>query len=150
MHEHTKQEFLRLVVEKYTTACWSWAGAYDVDFRPVFRGEKAYRVMYELRIGDVPSGFHIHHKCENSACVNPRHLIALSPEDHRAVHATKDGAIKEQIYRGECAKIQAAKAEAERLEREEWERQRLEYERGRQEFLRQAQQEEQPRTFLQE
>jgi hypothetical protein len=46
--ENTKQEFLKLVVEKETTACWSWSGDHDADFRPVFRGEKAYRVMYEL------------------------------------------------------------------------------------------------------
>lgn len=127
--EPARQEFLRLVVMKGATRCWSWAGEHDADFRPVFRGEKAYRVMYELRIGDVPAGFHIYHKCENSACVNPRHLVAFSPEDHRAVHATKNNAIKQQIYRGEWAEIQAAKAEAERLERERAEEQRRERER---------------------
>src|SRR5262249_29836322 len=109
--EDTKRAFLQLVVEKGTTACWSWAGDHDADFRPVFRGEKAYRVMYELRVGDAPPRFHVHHKCENSACVSPRHLVALSPEDHRAVHATKDKAIQEQIYRGESQKIQGTKAE---------------------------------------
>lgn len=124
MTERTKQEFYRLVVEKETTKCWSWIGQYDADGRPIFRGEKAYRVMYELRNGDVPVGFHVHHKCENSACVNPRHLVALSPEDHRAVHSTKNNTIKEQIYRGEWQKIQAAKAEAARLERERYERER--------------------------
>ena len=64
-------------------------------------------------------------KCENSACVNRRHLVALSPEDHRAVHSTKYRTIKEQIYRGEWEKIQAAKAEERsRLERELLERDR--------------------------
>ena len=53
-------------------------------------------VMYELRVNYVPDGFHIHHKCGNSSCVNPRHLVALSPEDRRAVHATKNKATKEQ------------------------------------------------------
>jgi HNH endonuclease len=87
--EDTKHAFLQLVVEKSSTACWSWAGEHDADFRPLFRGEKAYRVMYELRVGDVPPDFHVHHKCENSACVNPRHLVALWPEAHRAVQTKK-------------------------------------------------------------
>jgi hypothetical protein len=127
--ELTKHEFLRLVVEKDITACWSWAGDHDEDLRPVFRGGKAYRVIYELRVRQVPAGFRVHHKCGNSACVNPRHLVALSAEAHRAVHATKDKAIKERIYRGEWEQIQAAEAEAARLERERIERQRLECER---------------------
>ncbi|MGA8654676.1 MAG: HNH endonuclease [Chthoniobacterales bacterium] len=124
--EHTKKEFLRLVVPGSTTACWLWAGDHDGSLRPVFRGEKAYRVMYELRNGDVPAGFHVHRKCENSACMNPRHLVALSPAQHRAAHATKDRAIKEQIYRGEWEQIQAAKAEPAQLAKERYERERLE------------------------
>jgi hypothetical protein len=51
--EPARQEFLGLVVMKGATQCWSWAGEHDADFRPAFRGEKAYRVMYEFRIGDV-------------------------------------------------------------------------------------------------
>jgi hypothetical protein len=89
----------------------SWIGQHDAGGRPIFRGEKAYRVMYELRKGDIPDGFHVHHKCGNSACVNPRHPVALSAEAHRAVHATKDKALKESIYQGEWEQIQAAKAE---------------------------------------
>jgi hypothetical protein len=128
--ESAKRDFLADVVEKTTRECWSWTGEHDADLRPVFRGEKAYRVMYELRIGDVPAGFHVHHKCENSACVNPRHLVALSPEAHRAVHATKDKTLRERIYAGEWERIQAEKAEVERLARERRERkQRLERER---------------------
>jgi hypothetical protein len=98
----------------------------------VFRGEKAYRIMYELRIRKVPDGFHVHHKCSNSACVNPRHLVALSPEAHRAVHATKDIVLKERIYRGEWEQIQAAEAKAALLAREKAEKDRLEREGRRQ------------------
>src|SRR6516164_3120820 len=135
--EETKRAFLQLVVEKATTACWSWAGDHDADFRPLFRGEKAYRVVYELRVGDVPPDFHVHHKCENSACVNPRHLVALSPEAHRALHATKHKTLKEQIYQGEWEQIQAAKLEAgERFVRERIERQRREQEEGGRQLLK--------------
>lgn len=132
MTEQTKRDFFQLVVEKETTRCWSWIGEHDVDGRPVFRGEKAYRIMYQLRIDDVPERFHIHHKCENSACVNPRHLVALSAEAHRAVHATKDKTLKERIYGGEWHKIQKEKEiqeEGQRLARQRFEKQRLEQER---------------------
>jgi hypothetical protein len=119
--EQSKREFLQLVVEKETTKCWSWMGDHDADHRPVFRSEKAYRVMYELRIGDIPSDFHVHHKCGNSSCVNPRHLVALSAEAHRAVHATADRVLKQGIYRGEWEEIQAAKAKAARVAKEKYE-----------------------------
>jgi hypothetical protein len=130
------REFFQLVVEKETTRCWSWLGDHDEDGRPVFRGDKAYRVMYRLRVDDVPERFHVHHKCENSACVNPRHLVALSPEAHRAVHATKDHALKERIYRGEWRRIKTEKALAEQLARERRERQWREQERLAEEQLR--------------
>jgi len=129
MTEQSKREFFQLVVEKETTKCWSWIGEHDTDGRPVFRGDKAYRIMYQLRNGDVPVGFHVHHKCENSACINPRHLVVLSPEAHRAVHATKDKTLKERIYRGEWERIQAEKAKAERLAIERLEREKREQER---------------------
>lgn len=152
--EDAKQEFLKLVVMKGTTECWPWAGPHDEDFRPVFRGEKAYRWMYEIRIRRVPDGFHVHHKCGNSACVNPRHLVALSPEAHRRVHSTKDKALKERIYQGEWEQIQRAEAneraaaaaeEARRLalrvERERLRREQLERdEKERKERLEQAEQ----------
>jgi hypothetical protein len=86
-----------LVVEKQTTQCWSWAGQVDQDLRPIFGGEKAYRVMYEERIGSVPAGWHVHDKCQNSSCVNPRHLIALPEAVHREVHSHPERA--EMIYR---------------------------------------------------
>jgi hypothetical protein len=130
MTEQSKRDFFQLVVEKETTSCWSWIGEYDLDKRPVFRGDKAFRVMHRLRVGDVPDRFHVHHKCENSACVNPRHLVALSPESHRAIHATKDKMLKERIYRGEWERIQAEKVEAERLEIEQLEQERLDQQRA--------------------
>jgi HNH endonuclease len=88
--------FESLVAMGKSADCWGWAGQFDSDMRPVFQGKYAYRIMYELRKGNIPAGLHIHHKCFNSQCVNPRHLIALSPEAHRAVHSNPHSA--EYIY----------------------------------------------------
>jgi hypothetical protein len=29
---------------------------------------------------------HIHHTCENPGCINPGHLVCLSPSDHLSLH----------------------------------------------------------------
>ena len=86
MKEVTKREFLSLVVEKATTACWSWAGQYGDDGRPVFRLEGAYRWAYRIYVGPIPYGYDVHHTCENSKCVNSKHLVALPAEIHQQVH----------------------------------------------------------------
>jgi hypothetical protein len=115
-----KEEFWSNVISRKTAECWFWDGDHDKDGRPIFRGEKAYRVAYQLRIGPIGQGDDIHHKCENSSCVNPRHLDALSPEAHRYVHQALhkgDGEFAEQICNGEWEKIRAreqAQAEATR------------------------------------
>lgn len=54
------------------------------------RGERipkrAHVLAWEAVHGPVPSGYHIHHKCEVKACVNPDHLECLTPDEHRARH----------------------------------------------------------------
>lgn len=35
----------------------------------------------------VPEGYEVHHVCEVRNCINPAHLLALTPAGHRAVHA---------------------------------------------------------------
>lgn len=34
----------------------------------------AHRFAYEALVGPIPEGHHIHHECENPACVNVDHL----------------------------------------------------------------------------
>jgi hypothetical protein len=41
-----------------------------------------HRVTYELKAGEVPSGYDVHHVCGQRACCNPTHLEALSRRDH--------------------------------------------------------------------
>lgn len=45
-----------------------------------------HRHVYETKVGPIPPGRQIHHTCGNKRCINPAHLVALSPGEHRTVH----------------------------------------------------------------
>jgi HNH endonuclease len=42
----------------------------------------AHRVAYELLRGPIPEGWQLHHLCENRACVNVDHLVAVTRKLH--------------------------------------------------------------------
>ena len=47
---------------------------------------QAHRYTYEMFVGPVPDGYHVHHECQNPGCVNPMHLQALTPKEHAEAH----------------------------------------------------------------
>ena len=63
------------------TQCWPWQGGASSLYkdRPYFQYEGkrwlAYRLMYTLVNGEIPEGKVIRHKCDNSLCCNPKHLV---------------------------------------------------------------------------
>lgn len=73
--------------------CWAWGN--DLDHYGNFAvhsggGMKtqvqAHRFAYETIVGPIPDGQHLHHICENPGCVNPAHLVPLTPSDHKHEH----------------------------------------------------------------
>jgi hypothetical protein len=63
--------------------CWEWQKG--KNSRGYAHGY-AYRRYWEAVNGPRPEGWHMHHKCKNTSCVNPDHLEAIHPDQHRVEH----------------------------------------------------------------
>lgn len=68
-------------------SCWQWGKATKYGVLHVgAKNLKAHRVVWEFFRGEIPHGYQIHHICEDKSCVNPRHLMAVTPGEHRELH----------------------------------------------------------------
>lgn len=66
--------------------CWIWMLALQKNGYPKWtNGKLAHRVSYKVFKGSITPGYHIAHahNCASRACINPEHLIQLSPREHR-------------------------------------------------------------------
>ena len=50
-----------------------------------------HRMAWELYVGPIPEGHHVHHACENRLCFNPQHLALLPPAMHIRHHRAITG-----------------------------------------------------------
>src|SRR6185369_4492225 len=68
------------------SGCWIWTGYCDPNGYGFFNvGDTvkgAHRVSYSMFVEPVSNALDVHHKCENPSCVNPDHLLAVTPRDH--------------------------------------------------------------------
>jgi len=101
-----KQDFLRFMsqvdIGVGKGGCWRWIGPGHIR-KPYgtfyYRGANvsAHRFSYFALRGQIEPYRHLHHRiehpinCIGGACVNPSHLIPVTPEEHVKIHGFKFG-----------------------------------------------------------
>lgn len=109
--------------------CLIWMGSKDKNgyglfalMAPVKRTVRLHRLVYELRVGPIPRGRFVCHRCDNPSCIEPKHLFAGTPKQNTQDMLTKGRRIKSRrdathhntkISHAERAVVRARRAEGE-------------------------------------
>lgn len=103
--------------------CWIWLRSKDPHgygrLGAVNFDQRAHREYYKRAYGEIPAGWHVHHKCRVPSCVNPEHLEATPRTAHLIEHKLheKTGLTLDDVKaireRGKIAGVRAAEVAAE-------------------------------------
>ena len=106
-YEPLIERFDKKYIPEPNSGCWLWLGGVhftrgggpygaignERGFKPVMLS--AHRAAYQLYKGDIPVNFDVDHTCQNTLCVNPEHLQAITHQNHAQLTWNR-------IKKGEC------------------------------------------------
>lgn len=69
------------------SGCWLWTGSLSGGGygQTSLNGKvvKAHRLSYEVRVGAIPDGLMVCHKCDVRSCINPDHFFLGTAKDNQ-------------------------------------------------------------------
>lgn len=95
--------------------CWIWSGSFRSKGKHGWygglkiggRSVLAHRASYMTFNGDIPKGFLVCHKCDNTKCVNPEHLFLGTQSDNMKDMMCKNrGTSGEKAFHGKLKENQ--------------------------------------------
>lgn len=91
-----KEEFLNYVIIGIEDECWLWIGATNgrgygrLEYERVY--QQAHRVSFKIFCHEIPRDINVLHNCDNTICVNPKHLFLGTQQDNVNDMIAKDRA----------------------------------------------------------